>query len=143
MTSSNELLRLLAQERQHLVDQPLGLSTLQSCRSSEVFHQFVQVGRLSVVHANFPESLCSWKDFARFRAKRPASTCPIFSWISRVCRGSTRWPCGRCRRRESESDAALLQDRAPFVSPGLRFPSHRVLAIMKKDVVLAPAFGLG
>jgi len=69
MSPSNELLRLLAQERQHLVDQPFGLPALQSCRSREVFHQFVQVGRLSVVHANLQESLFSWKHFARIRAK--------------------------------------------------------------------------
>src|SRR6185437_3842727 len=55
VTAANERLRLLGQERQHLVDQPFSLAALQAGRSRQVLQEIFQIVRLSIAHATFLE----------------------------------------------------------------------------------------
>src|SRR6185503_17268122 len=71
VTASNEELRLLGQERQHLVDQPFGLAALQAAGSRQVFHEVFQIVRLGVAHATLLESARQRNSLARIRAKTP------------------------------------------------------------------------
>src|SRR6185436_2124552 len=72
--ASHELLGLLGQERQHLVDQPLGFPALQSGGPRQVVQKFFQVGRLGVAHATLSDSGWEGNYFARNRAKHPYQT---------------------------------------------------------------------
>src|SRR5215469_635563 len=76
MAAANEGLRLLGQERQHLVDQPFGLATLQAGGPRQVLHEVCQIVRLGVAQATLLESGSEGNDFARIRAGLP----PLSLW---------------------------------------------------------------
>src|SRR4051794_5268843 len=63
MASSNEGLRLLAQERQHLVDHPFGLAALQAAGSRQIVHEVFQIVRLGVAHATLLEKTSVGNNF--------------------------------------------------------------------------------
>src|SRR6476646_643643 len=69
VTAANERLRLLGQERQHLVDQPFGLTALQAGGSRQILHEVFQIVQLGVVHATLLDPGPEWNNFARVRAE--------------------------------------------------------------------------
>src|SRR6185312_15742974 len=71
VTAANERLRLLGQERQHLVDQAFGLATLQAGGPRQVVHEVFQIVRLGVAQPTLLESGSEGNDFARIRAELP------------------------------------------------------------------------
>src|SRR6185312_14023638 len=71
VTAANERLRLLGQERQHLVDQPFGLAALQAGGPRHVLQEVFQIVRLGVAQVTLLKSSSEWNDFARNRAELP------------------------------------------------------------------------
>src|SRR5215471_18061871 len=69
MAAANERLRLLGQERQHLVDQPFGLAALQAGGPRQIFHEVFQIVRLGVAQATLLESAPRGNYFARIRVE--------------------------------------------------------------------------